>query len=162
MHRFELIFQFGSYLSQNLMDFASIWLIVILKTKKPIFGTMVLTTVRILEPVTIWELRDRSGQDRDRCKPWYLHYPSDQSPELTRCLKLGMLYSWFADQRQLSKKWAIRNMRHLISTVSQTANAASWPGPSWSWCTWRRRGQTCWRPRTRARWISAGWRGWDK
>ena len=27
MHQFELIFQFGSYLSQKLMDFASIWLI---------------------------------------------------------------------------------------------------------------------------------------
>ena len=33
MHQFELIFQFGSYLSKNLMDFASIWLI--LKAKKP-------------------------------------------------------------------------------------------------------------------------------
>ena len=59
MHQFELIFQFGSYLSQKLMDFASIWFI--LKAKKPIYGAMVLTTVRILEPVTIWEPCDRSG-----------------------------------------------------------------------------------------------------
>ena len=42
---------------------ASIWLI--LKAKKPTYGTMVLTTVRILEPVTIWELCDWSG-------PWPL------------------------------------------------------------------------------------------
>ena len=35
------------------MDFASIWLI--LKAKKPIYLTMILTTVRILEPVTICE-----------------------------------------------------------------------------------------------------------
>ena len=27
MHQFELIFQFGSYLSQKWMDFASIWFI---------------------------------------------------------------------------------------------------------------------------------------
>ena len=27
MHQFELIFHFGSYLSQMLMDFASIWVI---------------------------------------------------------------------------------------------------------------------------------------
>ena len=27
MHQFELIFHFGSYLSQILMDFASIWVI---------------------------------------------------------------------------------------------------------------------------------------
>ena len=60
---FELIFQFWSYLNLKLMDFASIWLI--LKAKKPLYGTMVLTTVRILEPVTIWEPRDRSG-------PWPL------------------------------------------------------------------------------------------
>ena len=55
MHQFELIFQFGSYISQNFIAFASIWLI--LNAKKPIFGT----TVRILEPVTIWAPSDRLG-----------------------------------------------------------------------------------------------------
>ena len=52
------------------MDFASIWLI--LKAKKPLYGTMVLTTVRILEPVTNWEPRDRSGPVRTVVK-FYTH-----------------------------------------------------------------------------------------
>ena len=76
MHQFELIFQFGSYLSKNLMDFASIWLI--LKAKNPIFGTMVLTTVRILKPVTIWEPRDRSGLESDR-NPVSAEYSAEHS-----------------------------------------------------------------------------------
>ena len=50
---------FGSYLSQMLMAFAQIWMI------WKLFLTMVMTTVRILEPVTIWEPCDRSG-------PWPL------------------------------------------------------------------------------------------
>ena len=50
---------FGSYLSQMLMDFAQIWIIL------KLFLTMVMITVRILEPVTIWEPHDRSG-------PWLL------------------------------------------------------------------------------------------